>query len=136
SAAVTGSFVVGFHLPARPAKAENPSGKDVLINAYLRIEKNNRVTFLLDKAEMGQGVITSLPQILCEELGIDINELAIETAPADRVYINSSLGLQITGGSTSVADSYDKLRIVGATVRDMLLQAGAKHLKTSACVVS
>jgi isoquinoline 1-oxidoreductase beta subunit len=76
---------------------------------------------------MGQGVATSMPMLIAEELDVDINKVKVEFAPPAEVYINSLLGGQITGGSTSVRDAWEKLRKAGASARMMLVAAAAKE---------
>lgn len=101
-------------------------------NAWLRIGTDNSITFLCDRSEMGQGVYTALPTLLAEELGVDPRRIAIEFAPAGDPYKNSLIGAQVTGGSTSVRDSWQKLRLAGAQAREMLKSAAAREWDTSA----
>jgi len=74
---------------------------------------------------MGQGVHTALPMLIAEELNVDVNNVKVTTAPANPAYINGLLGAQITGGSTSIRDAWEKLRVGGAQVRTMLVEAAA-----------
>src|SRR2546427_11684215 len=76
---------------------------------------------------MGQGVTTSLPMLLAEELEADWSKVMIESAPADKAYVNPMLfGMQGTGGSTSVRAAFTPLRKAGAAAREMLVSAAAK----------
>ena len=93
--------------------------------AWLRIAGDNSITVLVDKSEMGQGVYTALTQLLAEELGVTLEAIRVEAAPVGAVYTNNLLGAQITGGSTSVRDGWEKLRKAGAQARSMLIQAAA-----------
>jgi len=127
-AAVSGGLVVSMWLPdvarggaALDAEAFKP-------NAWLRIDRTG-ATFLCSQAEMGQGVHTSLATILCEELEYDPKRIKVEFAEADRVYDNPVLGVQATGGSTSVKFSYNPLREAGAMAREKLRGAASKALK-------
>jgi isoquinoline 1-oxidoreductase subunit beta len=96
-------------------------------NPWLKIDAKS-MTFVLDKTEMGQGVITSMSLIIAEELDVDLEQLTIEAAPADRVYAKfSDLGVQMTGGSSSIRSSWGPLKIIGATARQMLVNAAAKR---------
>ena len=72
------------------------------------------------------GVYTSLPTLLAEQLGVDINKIKVEMAPVGEHYINMLVGGQLTGGSTSVREAYDRLRVAGAQARIVLIQAAAK----------
>src|SRR2546430_13427783 len=92
----------------------------------VRITPDNRVTLVLGKSEMGQGVYTSLPMILAEELCVDWKQVHVEQAPTNpKVY---DLG---TGGSGSVAGSWLPLRRAGAAAREMLIAAAAKKWEVS-----
>jgi isoquinoline 1-oxidoreductase beta subunit len=91
----------------------------------VHIADNNQVTLISHMSEMGQGVHTSLPALIAEELNVDITKVKVATAAADPAYVNGLLGAQITGGSTAIRDAWEKLRIGGAQVRTMLVQAAA-----------
>ena len=95
-------------------------------NAFVKIGSDNRVTILSARSEMGQGTFTTMPTLVAEELEVDLGKIRVEIAPAGEPYINTMLGGQITGGSTSVAEGYDKLRMAGAQARTMLVQAAAQ----------
>ena len=95
-------------------------------NAWVRIGSDDRVTILSARSEMGQGVYTAMPTLVAEELEVDLQKIRVEIAPAGEPYINALLGGQITGGSTSVAEGFDKLRMAGAQARTMLVTAAAQ----------
>ena len=94
-------------------------------NAWLRIAPDNTVTINNARSEMGQDTYTTMAMLIVEELEYPLNKVKIEIAPANAVYINSLLGGQITGGSTSVREAWDKLRLVGATAKAQLIAAAA-----------
>lgn len=126
----SGGLALGFDLEDLAFAASTPPDKAFTPNAWLRIEPNGPLVFVLDRAEMGQGVHTSLPTILAEELGIEPTSLQIENAPFGKSYVNPLLvGMQMTGGSTSVAAAYEPLRRAGATARAMLVHAAAREWK-------
>src|SRR5208282_872348 len=75
---------------------------------------------------MGQGVYTSLPMILAEELDADWTRVRCEFAPVDPAYNHTVFGIQLTGGSTSTWSSFEQFRKAGATARAMLVQAAAE----------
>jgi len=109
-------LVVGFYLPHG-----GRSGKEVFSpNAYLRITPDNKVTIVVARSEMGQGVRTALPMILAEELEADWKQIEIEQAGASTLY-----GDQGTGGSASVKTTWDPMRKAGAAAREMLISAAA-----------
>ncbi|MBC7956683.1 MAG: xanthine dehydrogenase family protein molybdopterin-binding subunit [Cytophagales bacterium] len=96
-------------------------------NAWVHIGDDNTITLLSARSEMGQGVYTSMPMLIAEELNVDIKQIKVAIAPPNgKVYGNAPLGgPQLTGGSTSVRDGWDKLRVAGAQVRMMLVSAAA-----------
>ena len=111
------------------ARRQSSSGQGRVLraNAWLRIGSDNSITFFCDRSEMGQGVYTSLADAIAEELGVALNRIKVEFAPAGAAYTNNLLGTQITGGSTSVRDAWEKLRNAGAQARTMLVAAAAKE---------
>jgi isoquinoline 1-oxidoreductase subunit beta len=133
SAAVAGGLVIGFVLPRGMgrafAQAPAAAAKPIPPNAFLRIDKDGTITVMVKHLEFGQGVNTSLPMILCEELECDWSKVRYELAPADIVYAHTAFGMQMTGGSSSVWNSFDQLRTVGAEARLMLMQAAANQWK-------
>lgn len=124
SATVTGGLVLGITFTNNTVEAmPNARTDSVQPNAWLQITPNNEVIFQLDKTEMGQGVYTSLPTILAEELEIDPRAMIIEMA---QVHSDFQDPMQMTGGSTSVTTRWDILRETGAKARMMLIAAAAK----------
>jgi isoquinoline 1-oxidoreductase beta subunit len=96
-------------------------------NAFIKIGTDGAVTLITPQAEMGQGVYTSLPMLLAEELEVGLDQVTVEHAPpSDRLYANPLIGLQATGGSTSVRGFYEPLRKAGAAARTMLVAAAAQ----------
>ncbi len=97
-------------------------------NAWIRILADNTILFTLDRTEMGQGTMTSHAQLVCEELEVDPKTVKILHAEASRSYDNpdKQLRIQITGGSTSTAASWEPLREAGAVAREMLLRGAAE----------
>jgi len=123
SAALSGGLLMGVALPFNNATA---AGTVSTPNAWVHIADDNSITLLMARSEMGQGVYTSMPMLLAEELNVNLNQIKLLDAPPKEVYVNALLGAQITGGSTSVREAWDKLRIAGAQVRDMLRMAAAQ----------
>src|SRR5262245_36564725 len=130
---VAGGLVLGFSLPlkARPYLAEAAAGA-TMVNAFLRIGVDGSVTFLVNHSEMGQGVWTGLPMIICEELEADWSRVRVEHAPASPAYARPGGRGQGTGGSSSTRSEFDRLRQVGATARELLIAAAAKRWKVDA----
>jgi isoquinoline 1-oxidoreductase beta subunit len=130
AATLTGGLTIAVYLPgcSKPEEATLASGP-AKANAWLHIGADSKITFLCDRSEMGQGVHTALPTLVAEELGIEPKYIQVEFAPPGAEYVNSLLGAQVTGGSTSVRDAWVKLREAGAEARERLLIAGGKALK-------
>ena len=123
-AAVGGGLVIGVSLPG--FNGAHAAASAAAMNAWVRIGGDNSVTILCARSEMGQGVVMALPTLVAEELEVDLNRIRVDFAPPGEVYINAMLGGQITGGSTSVRDGWDRLRIAGAQARVMLTEAAAQ----------
>jgi isoquinoline 1-oxidoreductase beta subunit len=101
------------------------------LNPFVRIGTEGKVVILVNKSEMGQGVYTSLPMLIAEELEVDWSKISIEAAPVSPEYYHTQWGpIQGTGGSTSVLSEWDRLRKAGASARVMLVQAAAEIWKT------
>ena len=120
----TSGFIFGIALPSTQAIA---AGLVHTPNAWVHIADDNTITLLSARSEMGQGVYTSMPMLIAEELNVDLKTIKVAIAPPNaKLYGNPLLGgPQLTGGSTSVRDGWEKLRIAGAQVREMLISAAA-----------
>ncbi len=130
SAAFSGGLMVGFVLPAGPAGA---AGLVHTPNAWVHIADDNAITLISARAEMGQGVYTSMPMLLAEELNVDLRKVRVAFAPPGKAYGNALIfGLQLTGGSTSVREGWERQRLAGAQVREMLIAAAAQRWKVDA----
>jgi isoquinoline 1-oxidoreductase beta subunit len=136
-----GALVVTFYVPEivrgapRPKTPVPPATPLPPVNAFLRIGADDSVTVVLAHSEMGQGIWTGLAMVIAEELDCDWTKIRCEHAPADAVYGNPRMGVQLTGGSTSTNGEFDRYRTVGATAKDMLLRAAAArwNVKPAAC---
>ena len=96
-------------------------------SVFLNIDSNGVVTIIFHRSEMGQGIKTSLPMLVAEELEVDLEKIVIVQSDADKKY-----GSQSTGGSTSIRRNWEPLRIAGATARVMLILAAANKWNTVA----
>src|SRR6059058_2138077 len=128
-AGATGGLVLGFMLPAggrlaRAAEAARPAVSAP--NAFLRIAPDNTVTVMVNRLEFGQGVHTALPMLIAEELDADWSQMRAELAPAGDAFKDPMMGMQMTGGSGSVAHSFVQYRETGARARAMLVAAAAE----------
>ncbi|MGB8856405.1 MAG: molybdopterin cofactor-binding domain-containing protein, partial [Burkholderiales bacterium] len=134
SAALGGGLVLELALPPS-SLADSAGSKAFSPSAWLRISPDNMVTVIVDKSEMGQGVYTSLPMIIAEELDADWSKVRMEAAPAAKEYFHPWFGIQATGGSTSVRAMWKPLREAGAAARSMLVSAAAQEWKTDAATL-
>ncbi len=125
-ALIGGGLILGFSIPFRAASGATVATAAPLIpNAFIRIGADDMVTIIVNHSEMGQGVYTSLPMLVAEELEADWTKIRVEPAPVDPVYNHTAFGIQMTGGSSSTWSEYDRLRKVGAAAREMLIAAAA-----------
>ena len=128
----TGGLVLGFVLPAggRFARAADAAKPAVYApNAFLRVAPDNTVTVIVNRLEFGQGVHTALPMVIADELDADWSQMRAELAPAADVYKDPAFGIQITGGSGTIAHSFTQYREVGARARAMLIHTAAQQWK-------
>lgn len=158
SAAIVGGVAFGVWKVRQPVP--NPLPDSGSLNAFLVIDQRG-VTVVTGRAEMGQGAQTTLAALLAEELDIDWQHVRLEHGPASEAYYNAALfegaiggadyalrewqrgvgsalgevgkllGTQITGGSTSLRDGFDRLRLAGASAREALKRAAAVRLNTT-----
>jgi len=143
SAAAGGGLLIGLYLPgcdrrgaesdvgATGTDSSHPAAKvneaSFEPNAWIRIGSDDSVTIVVGSSEMGQGVMTSIPMLVAEELDADWDLVRAEFAPAAKAFTNPIIGQQLTGGSTAIRGFWDICRKAGATGRDMLVAAAAKQ---------
>jgi isoquinoline 1-oxidoreductase subunit beta len=96
-------------------------------NAFLRIDEDGSITVMIGKSEMGQGVTTALPQLIAEELDVPFERVRFALAPAHAAYRDPAFGMQMTGGSTTIASGWLPMRQAGATARWLLREAAAQR---------
>ena len=124
AAAAAGGLVVAFEIPLR-AQAPGTGGtaaNALKFNAYVKVSPDDTVTFEIHKAEMGQGTVTSLSQILADEMDADWKKIRTEFPNVDPAY-GPMMGVY---GSLSIRTSYQPLRVAGAQAREMLISAAAQ----------
>ncbi len=165
SAAIAGGVAVGFymyHTPySNPLVADESKGEGVF-NPFVKIAADGSVTIIVPRAEMGQGVVTTLAALVAEELDIELSDVKTEFAPAANVYYNRGmleegapfqafdnsfmaeltrdiqgvvakfLAMQATGGSSSTIDAFNRMRMAGAAARAMLIGAAADKWQVAA----
>lgn len=160
AAAIAGGVAVGYYYVSRPygnpLEAELGEG-EATFNPFVKIAEDDTVTVIVPRAEMGQGVHTTLAALVAEELDLPLERIKVEHGPGNWAYYNAAmledggpfaffderfiaetarsaahpvskvLGLQVTGGSSSTRDAFDKMRQAGAATRQMMLAAAAER---------
>lgn len=122
------AFAIGFYFPAAAKGVEKilttdeADEKGIELTSWILIDKAGVVTLINHRSEMGQGAYQSVPQIIAEELEVDLDKVKIVFAPGN----SAKYGSQITGGSSTIRGSYKTLLRTGATAREMLIAAAAK----------
>ena len=121
------SLIIGFTYDPQKSLAAKTKIKNEL-GIWIRISSDDTITLIVPSSEMGQGVNTSLPMIIAEELDANWESIRTETAPANSDYKNpEGFGPQITGGSNSVKGFWNLLQETGAAAREMLVKAAAQR---------
>jgi isoquinoline 1-oxidoreductase beta subunit len=140
-AAAGGGLLVGFGIPAFAADSgaarrsaiggdgnESPHAGVFEPNAFVQIDRAGKVTLIMPKVEMGQGVYTSIPMLIAEELEVPLDSVTLDHAPPDaKLFGDPLLGGQLTGGSTSIRYAWEPMRRAGATARVVLIEAAAQQ---------
>src|SRR3984893_17073679 len=124
-----GALLLGFHVPLGEGRAtqSQTSTHEFAPNAFIRIDRQGQITLIMPQVEMGQGVYTSVPMILAEELDAAFDQVALEAAPPnDALYGNPIFHIQVTGNSNSIRAFWVPLRKAGAGARFMLVEAAAQ----------
>ena len=132
-AAIGGGLMIGWRWESSAAAAADDATL-FAPNAFVRIDRQGKVSIVSPMAEMGQGVYTALPMLVAEELDADMSNVTVEhSPPSDKLYGNAFLGgVQTTGNSSSIRAFYVPLRQAGAAARAMLVAAAAEKLNVDA----
>lgn len=121
SALSGGGMLISFNLLQLSAGAQPADSEPFAPNAYIKISADGSIVLMAPNPEIGQGVKTSLPLIIAEELEVNWQNIQVELAP-----LHSAMGRQTAGGSGSVRGRFTELRTIGATAREMLVAAAAQ----------
>src|SRR5258708_4235089 len=126
SAAATAGLIIAMYFDSRMS-AQEATPTVYPPDAFVHIKPNGEIVIMVNRVEVGQGTSTALPMILAEELDADWSKVIAEIAPAGDVYKDPVVGMQMLGGSISIANSYQQYRELGARTRAMLLAAAAER---------
>ncbi len=138
TAIAAGGLVLAYYVPFGMQRAFAQGGaapQSYPPNAFVRIAPDDSITIVINKLEMGQGVNTSMAQLIADELECDWTKISSVSAEVNPVYNHPFMGIQMTGGSTALASSWEQHRRIGATMREMLKSAAAARwgVKPESC---
>jgi len=131
SATAAGGLIVSLYLDF-PLLAQAPQTRTYPPDAFVHIQRDEKIVIQVNRLEFGQGVQTALPMLLADEMDADWEQIVAELAPAADVYKDPVYGIQMVGGSGSIAHSFQQYRELGAKIRAMLLAAAAQQWKVPA----
>jgi isoquinoline 1-oxidoreductase beta subunit len=129
SAAVTGGLFVSLHLDWPALAQQAPKPQVYPSDAFVHVRPDGKIVIQVNRLEFGQGVQTSLPMLLADEMDADWSQVIAELAPAADIYRDPLFGIQMVGGSGSIAHSFLQYRQLGARTRAMLVAAAATQWK-------
>jgi len=130
--AATGGLLISLYLDKSSVFAQQPPPPKVYPpDAFVHVRRDGHVVITVNRLEFGQGVQTSLPMILADEMDADWSKVIAELAPAEDVYKDPLFGIQMVGGSGSIAHSFQQYRELGAKVRAMLVAVAAEAWKVT-----
>lgn len=132
-----GGLILAFRLPAGAAAPSAPKALRSPLESWLQIAPDDTVTVHVARAEMGQGVFTAFAMILAEELDADWSKVRVKPAPVELEFSYGGHRIEVTGNSSSVRDTWDILRLIGARARAMLIAAAAEtwSVPSGACSI-
>jgi isoquinoline 1-oxidoreductase beta subunit len=134
SATAAGGLLVSLYLPngASGQEGDQAQAKVYPPDAFVDIQPDGKIHIQVNRLEFGQGVHTALPMVLADELDADWSQVVAKLAPAADVYKDPAFGIQMVGGSGSIAHSYTQYRELGAKTRAMLVAAAAQRWQVPA----
>src|SRR2546421_8726203 len=131
SSAAAGGLLVSLYFDAPLLAQQPPKPKIYPPDAFVHIRPDGKIVIQVNRLEFGQGVQTSLPMLLADEMDADWSQVVAELAPAADVYRDPLFGIQMVGGSGSIAHSFQQYRELGARTRAMLVAAAAEQWKVA-----
>jgi isoquinoline 1-oxidoreductase subunit beta len=129
SSAAVGGLFVSLHLDWPASAQQTPKLQAYPPDAFVHVRPDGKIVIQVNRLEFGQGVQTALPMLLADEMDADWSQVVAELAPAADVYRDPLYGIQLVGGSGSVAHSFHQYRQLGAQTRAMLVAAAAAQWK-------
>ncbi len=133
SSLTTSAFIIGFYIPTKSRGSDvKTQNKALQPNAFVEINSDNTVNFIMGQVEMGQGTYTTLAMCIAEELNVNWEEINIKAAPVAPVYNHVWGPLMITGGSSSIIAKQLEMRKIGSALNIMIKEAASKKWKVRA----
>jgi isoquinoline 1-oxidoreductase subunit beta len=134
STLAAGGFALGLYIPQRAGAVATATSNSAQLNAFVKIATTGRITIFAHNPEIGQGIKTSLPMVVAEELGARWSDVDVVQSPIDE----KTFGRHYVGGSTTINRCFDQMRQVGAGAKAMLIGAAAKQWSVPAneCVTA
>src|ERR1044071_4979670 len=129
--AAAGGLFISLYLEKPLLAQQSPQPKGYPPDAFVHVRRDGHIVITVNRLEFGQGVQTSLPMILADEMDADWAKVIAELAPAADVYKDPLFGIQMVGGSGSIAHSFHEYRELGAKTRAMLVAAAADRWKVT-----
>lgn len=126
SATAAGGLIVCLYLDAPLFTQPKPAAKNYPPDAFVHVKPDGAIVIQVNRLEFGQGVQTALPMVLADEMDADWSRVVAELAPAADVYKDPVFGIQMVGGSGSIAHSFQQYRELGAKTRAILIAAAAQ----------
>src|SRR5262249_49356545 len=120
------SLAIGAALPEDSSAETTDESR---LNAWVGIRADGKAVIIVSHTEMGQGISTTLPVVLADELGLRLQDIILRDAPFDPAYRHPQYNWMFTGNSASISAFYDLMRRMGAAAREMLVAAAAQRLK-------
>jgi isoquinoline 1-oxidoreductase subunit beta len=134
SATIAGGLIVSLHLDhslSAQEAGQAPAPKVYPPDAFVQIRPDGKIMIKVNRLEFGQGIQTSLPMVLADEMDADWSQVIAELAPAADVYKDPLYGFQMVGSSSSISHSFQQYRELGARTRAMLVAAAAERWNVS-----
>jgi len=125
SGAAAGGLFLSLHLTEPGHARQTPKAQAYPPAAFIHVRSDGKIVIQVNRLEFGQGVQTALPMLLADEMDADWSQVIAELAPAADVYSDPIAGIQMVGGSGSIAHSFEQYRQLGASARAMLIAAAA-----------
>ncbi len=135
SATIAGGLIVSLHLdlPLHSQEADRAASAPKVYppDAFVQIRPDGKIMIKVNRLEFGQGIQTSLPMVLADEMDADWSQVIAELAPAADVYKDPLYAFQMVGSSSSISHSFQQYRELGARTRAMLVAAAAERWNVS-----